>query len=217
MRFQKGVVPSTAFKKGHITWNKGKKSPFSKEALEKMKISHLGQIAWNKGKTLATDFRITQPWLGKKRPEQSKQQTGRKFSDETKKRLRESHLGKKQSAEQIEKRASKMRGKDHPTWRGGVATAGVRAVIAAGKRRAYKLGNGGSYTLEEWESLKERFNYMCLCCKRLEPEIKLSVDHINPLSKGGRNDIQNIQPLCRSCNSRKHARNIDYISAYFTL
>ena len=43
-----------------------------------------------------------------------------------------------------------------------------------------------------------------------EPFIKLSVDHIVPLSLGGSNDISNIQPLCRACNSIKWAKIIDF-------
>jgi len=57
--------------------------------------------------------------------------------------------------------------------------------------------------LEEWKELKKKYNYTCLMCGKKEPEIKLSIDHIIPVSEGGTNWIENIQPLCRSCNSKK--------------
>lgn len=71
------------------------------------------------------------------------------------------------------------------------------------KRLARIAGNGGSYTVGEWELLKKRYGYCCPSCGSQEPEIKLTVDHIIPISKGGINTIENIQPLCLSCNSRK--------------
>jgi 5-methylcytosine-specific restriction endonuclease McrA len=81
------------------------------------------------------------------------------------------------------------------------------------KRRARLDSVGGSYTPEEWRLLVQKYNYKCLCCGKREPEIKLSVDHVIPISKGGPNVIQNIQPLCFPCNSRKKAKIIDYRKA----
>ena len=94
-------------------------------------------------------------------------------------------------------------------WKGGITTP-ERLRWHQIQRRARKLGAIGSYTEDEWAALKAEYNYMCLCCKQQEPFIKLSVDHVVPLVLGGSNDISNIQPLCRSCNSRKHAKSTDY-------
>ena len=84
------------------------------------------------------------------------------------------------------------------------------------RQRYYcKRGAGGKHTIKEWEGLREKYNYMCLCCKQQEPEIALTEDHIIPISKWKKweenhpeidykcNDIQNIQPLCISCNASK--------------
>ncbi len=39
--FKKGIIPKTAFRKGHATWNKGKKTPL--EIVEKMKLKKIGK------------------------------------------------------------------------------------------------------------------------------------------------------------------------------
>jgi 5-methylcytosine-specific restriction endonuclease McrA len=79
------------------------------------------------------------------------------------------------------------------------------------KRRARLLGNGGSYTVEEWNDLVEQCGHKCICCGRTDVEIKLTVDHIVPICKGGSNSISNIQPLCEKCNCKKHDKIINYL------
>lgn len=59
----------------------------------------------------------------------------------------------------------------------------------------------------EWLDLCNKYNNRCLCCGEKN---KLTVDHVIPISKGGMNTIDNIQPLCGSCNSKKNNKEIDY-------
>lgn len=88
-----------------------------------------------------------------------------------------------------------------------------RQAITA--RRRTRLANAeGSFTPQEWREVKERYNFTCLACHRQEPQIKLTPDHVVPLAKHGNNYITNIQPLCRSCNSAKRDKTIDYRPAW---
>lgn len=76
------------------------------------------------------------------------------------------------------------------------------------KRRRARLQNApGSHTFEQWQRLLFEHGHMCPYCQRHEPEIQLTQDHIIPLSRGGSDDISNIQPLCVSCNASKGAKD----------
>jgi 5-methylcytosine-specific restriction endonuclease McrA len=79
------------------------------------------------------------------------------------------------------------------------------------RRRALKAGAEGSHTFGEWETLKKQCGNKCLMCGEIEPNIKLTEDHIVPLSKGGTDYIENIQPLCLACNTRKHTKVINFL------
>lgn len=154
-------VPKTAFKKGRVPWNKGKK-------IDKDKYPNIGHR--------------------------------KSHSDETKKNWSISRKGK-------------YTGKDSSQWKGGVTNDKVHRSWVKNRRNSVvkrlKL-SGSSHTYGEWETLKAQYNFTCPCCNKREPEIKLTEDHIIPLSKGGGDNIENIQPLCRSCNCKKHTKIIKY-------
>ncbi len=98
---------------------------------------------------------------------------------------------------QKEKKGNKKWRKDNPEKR----------MAIENKRRAKKAGNGGSFTEQEWKELCDKYDNKCLCCGKKK---KLTADHVIPLVKGGSSYIKNIQPLCKSCNSKKHIKTIDY-------
>lgn len=93
----------------------------------------------------------------------------------------------------------------HSKWKSG----NKDSVNAATHRRRSTLNGAGSFTAAEWAALKAQYDHRCLACKRQEPEIRLTVDHVKPLSRGGLNTIANIQPLCKSCNSAKYRNELD--------
>lgn len=150
----------------------------------------------------------TSGFLGKHHSEESKKKmseakkgnkawTGKHHSEETKKKLREVRKGH-------------FFGAKNPNWKGGIKKdkkyTSELAKRRRHKRRALKKGADGSFTLVEWELLKKQYGHRCPVCNRKEPKVKLTIDHIIPLLKGDSNYIENIQPLCQSCNSKKHTK-----------
>lgn len=49
----------------------------------------------------------------------------------------------------------------------------------------------------------ERDGYKCRYCGRGEDECSLQIDHIKPISKGGKSTYDNLQTLCEDCNKQK--------------
>ena len=81
-----------------------------------------------------------------------------------------------------------------------------RYRAANNARRVRRLNNGGSHTAEEWAAVCAANEHRCNHCGCVPTT--LTRDHIVPLALGGTDDIENIQPLCRSCNCRKRDRFI---------
>ena len=53
-----------------------------------------------------------------------------------------------------------------------------------------------------FEVLK-RDNFTCQYCSSKPPKVPLEVDHIHPISKGGKNEIDNLITACFDCNRGK--------------
>lgn len=59
-------------------------------------------------------------------------------------------------------------------------------------------------TKELKERIKKRDNYTCQVCGKYMPdEVGLHIDHIIPVSKGGKSIASNLQVLCSKCNGSK--------------
>ena len=87
-----------------------------------------------------------------------------------------------------------------------------QSAIRKNRRRVRKLHAKGSHTAREWEQLKTQYGDRCLRCGKTN--VPLTRDHVIPLVKGGPDSIDNIQPLCRSCNGQKYDKTIDYRKEY---
>lgn len=79
--------------------------------------------------------------------------------------------------------------------------------IQVQRRRARIRNAKGEFTAEDWIDIKKNFDHKCAYCGMKK---SLTVDHVIPLSKGGRHDKDNIVPACINCNSSKHISIWEY-------
>ena len=66
-------------------------------------------------------------------------------------------------------------------------------------------------TTNKWDKMRKKVTPIIFerddeKCKHCGITYNITIDHIKPISKGGTNDLDNLQPLCKSCNSRKGTR-----------
>jgi 5-methylcytosine-specific restriction endonuclease McrA len=82
-------------------------------------------------------------------------------------------------------------------------------------RRRARMGcvKRGAFTDKEWQIILETHAYRCAYCQ-VEDREHLTMDHVIPLSKGGKHDASNIVPACLDCNRRKQSQDV---SAFLAL
>jgi len=80
---------------------------------------------------------------------------------------------------------------------------GIKARKVSWHNRSKKLrGAGGKLRAEDIAKMMENQKHRCVYCNK-GIKHKYHIDHINPISKGGTNYIENIQLLCPTCNLKK--------------
>lgn len=83
---------------------------------------------------------------------------------------------------------------DHIKWKNSIK--GQRALMTPALR----------------QSIKERDHFTCCNCSNSteqEPNLLLEIDHIMPLSKGGKTEVDNLQTLCWKCNRSKGSKVVE--------
>lgn len=106
------------------------------------------------------------------------------------KKERDKIYGKSEKGRLINKKSTKLY----------LATDKGKICRKNGKHRRRQLEKSGNIKAIEWARKLKEYNY---CCAKCNTDSNIEMDHIIPLSKGGAHHIDNIQPLCRSCNASK--------------
>lgn len=171
---------------------RGKKR--SQKFKDRMRELALGRPAWNKGKK-----------LGNRWPNSGQFKKGQLMPKSIREKISKALRGKKRSPVERERnRQSQYRRFEREIPGYNFADDGRRL-----RRKVRLRKNGGHHSKAEWEELKRKCKFSCLMCFKSEPTILLTKDHIIPVLLGGTDNIENIQPLCRSCNASKSTKLVE--------
>lgn len=79
-----------------------------------------------------------------------------------------------------------------------------------GKDKYAKLAKSSSRSkikADEWDIIKDQYNQRCFYCGKRN--VRLTKDHVIPLSDGGEDIPNNIVPACWPCNYKKRAMPVE--------
>lgn len=69
----------------------------------------------------------------------------------------------------------------------------------------------GSHAEETWLRLIAAFDCRCVMCGASMHGSEVQKDHIVPIYQGGSDGIENLQPLCRPCNTSKGPDTFNWV------
>jgi 5-methylcytosine-specific restriction endonuclease McrA len=121
---------------------------------------------------------------------------GHVLSDEHKKALSD---GRKNS--------SKCKGHNLYNWKGGESTFKDRSKIYQNERRAKVIG-GGKLDGLFLRNLLNAHQGLCFYCEQPLTDYRC-LEHLTPLSRGGKNQQFNLVYSCKSCNSTKRQKTLE--------
>ena len=94
-------------------------------------------------------------------------------------------------------------------WHGERTVIELPGILACGGKRLYHVRNNPALTNP---SLFERDNHQCMYCGKYFGKKLLTRDHIQPTSRGGKDDWMNVVAACRRCNQYKSDRLLEDIN-----
>lgn len=205
---------------GHIPWNKGKSGVYSDETLKKMSEGRKGKhiCTEEERKRMSEYNKINNRGFQKGHEGWNKWKVG-VLSEETKKKiseshkgmhlkpevieiLRKTHLGIPRSEETKQKLREAFKGEKHPNWQGGIT----------------HLPYCEKWTADLRERCRAFFGYVCMECGTPQNQLerKLFCHHINFDKMSCCNDKTPLFiPLCSSCHGKTNY-NRDYWEEHYT-
>lgn len=174
------------------------------ESMKGKKITNSGQFKKGKKQSKEMVEKSKAGWIKKKKEGWTNPLKGRNITEEHRKNIKENNckywLGKKRP--EISGENSNFFGQDNskeksPSWLGG--------------KSFEEYGLDWTKTLKR--SIRERDNYVCQLCSKIQCDYAFDVHHIDYNKKNCNPD--NLITLCRSCHAKTNYKR-DYWKEYFT-
>ncbi len=141
-----------------------------------------------------------------------KKEWNNKHGSESWKKYRLSQKGKDRRKKRIKDgviAASSRRQRQKPGWadymRDYRRSEKGKACSLNNRHKRRSIEKRGTVTTAQFLSIKKSAANCAYCGVKFIPSVIRTVDHVTPLSKGGRHDMDNLVACCKPCNSKKRA------------